>query len=111
MDTDEVAGLDNKKHNQTFFNQAAASIVKKEKQEEQQSESKSEQEEEVNNKIDDKKEATGGQVSHIIRTQSGRASKPVHKYVMTHHQTHLQSQAIENQKHSNKYAKVIAGTI
>jgi hypothetical protein len=46
----------------------------------------------------------------IIKTRLGRVSRPVHKFV-TQHQSHLQTQATDPQKYSNKTAKVIAMTI
>jgi hypothetical protein len=49
-------------------------------------------------------------MDQVIRTWSGRVSRPVHKYVTQHH-NHLQTQAIDPQQYSIKTAKVIAKTI
>jgi hypothetical protein len=47
---------------------------------------------------------------HLIRTRSGRVSRPLHKYVTTH-QTYLQTQAVNPLEYLIDTAKVIAKII
>ena len=47
---------------------------------------------------------------NIVKTRSGRVSRPVHKYVTTH-QSHLNTQATEHQEYTPENAKIIAMTM
>jgi hypothetical protein len=67
--------------------------------------------EEDENQVDaDKDHPKEQPFDQIIKTPSGRVSRPVHKFV-TQHQSHLQTQATDPQKYSIKTGKVIAKTI
>jgi hypothetical protein len=50
------------------------------------------------------------QFDNIIKTRSGRVSRPVHKYVTTH-QSHLITQAIEPEEYTPENARIIATTM
>jgi hypothetical protein len=120
MHSDKIAGMaqDNQHEINKKIDNPDQGIDKQDQGQDQKEDQEEEQESKIkikfktdnNPETEEKPGPKEPQFDCLIRTKSGRVSRPVHKYVTTH-QGHLQTQAIESTEYLIKTAKVIAQTI